>query len=387
MAQISLTEEQKKITDTLLDWKKGNKPYITLGGYAGTGKTTLVSHFRKELEKQHKGIAVAFCSYTGKAARVLEGKLKETGAIYPKDSVSTIHSLIYSPMVDDKDEIIGWELREDIEADLIIVDEASMVDQSIWKDLTSYMIPIIAVGDHGQLPPIKGSFNLMQSPILKLNEIHRQARENPIIALSIEAREKGQIAAGKYSPVVQKISRQEDDVRDQIEDWLAMYNDETLVLCGYNNTRIRLNSHIRGFLGFDSSLPQPGDRVICLRNSHKERIYNGMLGTMSHLEDESADFYYAEIQMDGEEDQFKGLVSVEQFNSPQTLNYTEKRYLFNRCELFDFGYALTVHKAQGSQSRRVILFEERFRSMSDDEWSRWLYTAVTRAEEELYIVG
>jgi len=54
-------------------------------------------------------------------------------------------------------------------------------------------------------------------------------------------------------------------------------------------------------------------------------------------------------------------------------------------DLFDFGYALTVHKAQGSQAKRVILFEERFPKMTDDEWKRWLYTAVTRAEEELYI--
>ena len=56
-----------------------------------------------------------------------------------------------------------------------------------------------------------------------------------------------------------------------------------------------------------------------------------------------------------------------------------------RGDLFDFGYALTVHKAQGSQAKRVILFEERFSQMTDDEWRRWLYTAVTRAEEELFI--
>ena len=56
-------------------------------------------------------------------------------------------------------------------------------------------------------------------------------------------------------------------------------------------------------------------------------------------------------------------------------------------DLFDFGYALTVHKAQGSQAKRVILFEERFKQMSNLDWRRWLYTAVTRAEEELIILG
>lgn len=387
MTELSLNSEQEKILQQLIEWRKSGQPYLTLGGYAGTGKTTLVAHFRKLLEKDKKGLSVAFCSYTGKAARVLEGKLVEAGAVYPKDSVSTIHSLIYSPIIDSKEEIIGWERRDEIIVDLIIVDEASMVDQAIWKDLSSYNIPIIAVGDHGQLPPIKGSFNLMQNPQLKLNEIHRQARENPIINLSIFARESGEIAIGDYGDKVRKISRQNEESRDLVDEWLSMYNDETLVLCGFNNTRIRLNSYIRGFLGFDSALPQPGDRVICLRNSHVHKIYNGMLGTIRSIEDESKDFYFAEIKMDGADDTFKGFIAVEQFNSPQTLNFTEKRHIITQAELFDFGYALTVHKAQGSQSRRVVLFEERFRSMSDDEWRRWLYTAVTRAEEELYIVG
>jgi len=56
-------------------------------------------------------------------------------------------------------------------------------------------------------------------------------------------------------------------------------------------------------------------------------------------------------------------------------------------DLFDFGYALTVHKAQGSQAKKVILFEERFSKMDDTDWKRWLYTAITRAEEELLIFG
>jgi ATP-dependent exoDNAse (exonuclease V) alpha subunit len=58
-----------------------------------------------------------------------------------------------------------------------------------------------------------------------------------------------------------------------------------------------------------------------------------------------------------------------------------------RGDLFDFGYALTVHKAQGSSADTVLLFEERNQHMSDDDWRRWLYTAVTRAERQLYIIG
>ncbi len=82
---------------------------------------------------------------------------------------------------------------------------------------------------------------------------------------------------------------------------------------------------------------------------------------------------------------YHGLISVEQFNADSALNFTDKRSKIMKGDLFDFGYALTVHKAQGSQAKKVVLFEERFPKMTDDDWKRWLYTAVTRAEEELYI--
>ena len=79
---------------------------------------------------------------------------------------------------------------------------------------------------------------------------------------------------------------------------------------------------------------------------------------------------------------------AKQFNSPQTISFNgQDRYLLKKADLFDFAYALTVHKAQGSQAKRVIVFEERFKQMSDEDWRRWLYTAVTRAEEELIIIG
>lgn len=204
---IDLSGDQKVALDNLLLWFGGqDKKYITLGGYAGTGKTTLIGILRQEFFDQNKKLKVAFCTFTGKASRVLRTKLVEAKALYPSDFVGTIHSLIYSPVEDEKThEITGWKKKENIEADLIMVDEASMVDFFIWQDLLLYKIPIIAVGDHGQLPPIRENFNLMASPDLKLQEIHRQARENPIIKLSILARETGRIPAGIFGKNIKKI--------------------------------------------------------------------------------------------------------------------------------------------------------------------------------------
>lgn len=386
---IELSKEQKKILDTLFDWHKDpmQSEFITLGGYAGTGKTTLIGYLRKQLHKENKKLRVAFCSYTGKAARVLRTKLIEAKTIYPQDFCSTIHSLMYKPIEDDKMVIIGWERRDEIKFDLIIVDEASMVDKTIWDDLLDYQIPIIAVGDHGQLPPVKGKFNLMESPQLRLEEIHRQAKDNPIIKISTWARERGSIPFGEYDYAVRKIDKKDPDNRDSIESLLRAYNNETLVLCGYNFTRVKLNNYIRNAMERYEPVPKAGDRVICLRNNHMKEVYNGMIGTVRSIMEENEDWYFSEVEMDGEDDVYKGLISQKQFNNPTLLNFSKKRSTIMKGDLFDFGYALTVHKAQGSQAKRVILFEERFKQMNDDDWCRWLYTAVTRAEEELFIVA
>ncbi len=383
-----LSDDQKIALHSVLAWYKhdsSRKKFITLGGYAGTGKTTLIAIMRKELNKLQDNLKVGFASYTGKAARVLKTELTKQHVILPKDTVGTIHSLIYSPIVNEKEEIIGWQQKTKIDRDLIIIDEASMVDEMIWRHLISYNVPIIVVGDHGQLPPIKGSFNLVQEPLLRLEKIHRQAEKNPIIGLSIQAREHGMIRQGVYSDTVIKYNMSEYDGQEAMQELLRSYDNDTLILCGYNITRKKLNAHIRSVFEFDSPQPVTGDRVICLRNNHRKHIFNGMLGTVENISQIDDDWYHAEIAMDDEHQTYKGLISVKQFNENSALNFTADRRQTMQGDLFDFGYALTVHKAQGSQAKRVILFEERFKQMTDDEWKRWLYTAVTRAQEELYI--
>lgn len=371
-----------------MEWYKKDRTimrYITLGGYAGTGKTTLLAELRKELANFDKNMKIGFVSYTGKAARVLKTKLKEEKIAFPQDSIGTIHSLIYSPVTNEHEEIVGWKIKDKVDRDLIIIDEGSMVDQQIWTHLMSYGKPVIVVGDHGQLPPIAGNFNLMQKPDLLLTEIWRQEKENPIIELSIMSREKGQIPPGIYSACVRKFAVDDPDGQEMMGEIISNYRDDTLILCGYNTTRRKLNAAIRATLGFKSPHPMGGDRVICLRNNHRMSIFNGMLGTVEAIEKVDDEWYDATIFMDGEEKPYKGFISAAQFESDKALNFTGNRTLYKRGDLFDFGYALTVHKAQGSQARKVVLFEERFKKMSDEEWRRWLYTAVTRAEEELYI--
>ncbi len=387
---LTLSPDQKHAHDTIMRWYSDphrESQYITLGGYAGTGKSTLVAHLRGSLHILNPKLKVGFVSYTGKAARVLKNKLRDQSAVKPDDTVGTIHSLIYTPLLDDKENIIGWNKKDTIDRTLLIVDEGSMVDERIWQHLLSYKVPILVVGDHGQLPPIQGSFSLMSDPQIRLDHIHRQAAENPIIGLSIQAREHGVVRMGTYSDTVIKYDMASSDSQDAMQELLAQYDDDTLVLCGFNATRTKLNKHIRGLLGFESSEPVRGDRLICLRNNNKVKIANGMLGTIKSIEPVGDEWYQATISMDDMDKDYSGRIARKQFGAATALNFTDNRAATATGDLFDFGYATTVHKAQGSQAKRVILFEERSKHMDDLMWRRWLYTGITRAEEELYVFG
>ena len=386
--KIELSKNQSSVIADIISWYKGNKSqYITLGGYAGTGKTTLLGYLNNLLHNMDNDVRIAYCSYTGKASLVLKKKLLETKSLKISDYVGTIHGLIYKPVINEKGKILGWTKisNDDFVYDLIVIDEASMVSEDIWNDLLSFGRRILAVGDHGQLPPIEGKFNLMSEPILRLEEIYRQEKNNPIIEISRIAREYGDIPVREYSSTAIKFDRNDDYVQDFLTDTFSSYNQNLMVLTGYNRTRIQINKEVRKLLQFESSKPQTGDRVICLKNNHDEGIYNGMLGSIVSITTEgkgSKAYYETEVQFDGEDQIYFLNIDISHFN-----NISPTPDIIQNVNYFDFGYALTVHKAQGSQCEKVVLFEERFPKMDDDTWRRWLYTGVTRAVSQLYIIG
>lgn len=394
---IRLTGGQSAAYDRIVEWLGGaKKQHLTLGGYAGTGKTTLIAYLRKRMTRSMKfrKWSVAFCCFTGKAANVLRQKLDEQAALRYGDSCSTIHALIYKAVLDDKGNAVAWTRKatDELTQDLIIVDEASMVNKDIWEDLRSYSKPILVVGDHGQLPPIGEDFNLMADPELRLERIVRQEADNPIIQLSMQIREGGDIPVGEYGPHVRKVASMPTQ---ELDAEFMHYDNSTMVLCGYNRTRVALNKRIRAVLNFDQPEPSIGERVICLRNNRKENIYNGMLGTIEGIEPRHDDWYRSEIRLDGEQYAFEGVISRHQFGLPTTLRTEEDLarigiddlVLKDIGDLFDWGYALTVHKAQGGEAKNVIVFEEKLPKYDRDTWQRWLYTAVTRSSDSLLIIG
>ena len=371
-------------------YRSKSSPYLTIGGYAGTGKTTLIAYLRKALGDHDTNAAVAFCAYTGKATRVLHERLRQQKVMRRGDNISTIHSLIYTSE-ETPSGTTKWIRREKLDFDLLIVDEASMVDKVIWDDLCAFDIPILAVGDHGQLPPVGSVFNLMASPNIRLEHIYRQSEGSAIIEVATLARKTGLLEVRDYGPGVRKLDRSTPETGIIVQEMLETWKPELLILCGYNRTRVNLNQAIRQMRDIEQSGPQSGDRVVCLRNNRGKNIYNGMTGTIIRvvpaMDEDGKLWYEAEIELDGESYTYSGYIYREQFGAQETVRDVPLAPDGQRGDLWDFGYALTVHKAQGSQAEKVLVFEERFARSSDDDWRRWLYTAVTRAETELTVVG
>ncbi|KPK46454.1 MAG: hypothetical protein AMK74_00155 [Nitrospira bacterium SM23_35] len=380
----------------------GHRNYITVGGYAGTGKTHLAAALRITLGDLNRTMRVGFCAFTGKASSVLRERLESMAGLYTGDYVGTIHGMIYRPVIQEdenrRQRIVGWKRRSRLPYDLIILDEASMVSSDLWRDLTSYGIPIIAVGDHGQLPPIGDRFSIVHRPDLVLNEIHRQALDSPIIRLSVEVRTMGEIPFETFGNDVYKVRQSGSDL-DDLSEGLDFSQPTIIILCGMNWTRVRLNTHIRSKLGYYGGIPCEGERIICLKNNHYTKLMNGQLGTLGSIRLRvTPEIYEAVITMDNLPEPYQTLVHSCCFGkreygghydevSPKKVEQILDDTGYPAVDLFDFGYAISVHRSQGSEWDSVLLFEERSRHWDDEFYKRWLYTAVTRAKERLFVIA
>lgn len=344
---MELTNQQKRILYEVVKNIRSGASETSLGGYAGTGKTVLVSYIRKFFPD------FGVCAYTGKAANVLRKK--------GISDATTIHSRIYKPYVENG--VVYFELTPDPACEGFLVDEASMVSEEIYLDLKSFNLPMIFVGDHGQLEPIGSNFNLMRRPDYKLEEIHRNAGD---IARFADHLRKGFAARG---------FRPEDGSTEflgkaTLDDYLSV--DQ--VICAYNITRVEINKEVRQALGYEGIL-NVGERVMCLRNNRTQGLFNGMQGTVlslykgrwgrNYMDFESNGFVYTGIWYD-----------LNQFGK-ETYDFEGGKDSPNP---FDYVYACTCHKAQGDEWNEVLVIEQKCRKW---DHKRWAYTAASRARTGL----
>ncbi len=359
------TREQAAAIDRVGRWlKDGDEPVFRLFGYAGVGKTTLARHVAEAADGE-----TAFAAFTGKAALVMRA--------HGCSGATTIHALIYRAS-EGVDGAPTFTLNEDgpaSRASLIVIDECSMVDAELARDLLSFGKPILVLGDPFQLPPVKGGGYFTEAePDVMLTQIHRQAEDNPIIRLSQIVRSGGELADGAYGE--SRVIR-----RAAIDAKQVLAADQVLV--GVNRTRRAYNQRIRDLGGFAEPLPLVGDRLVCLRNDRTKGLINGGLWRVEALGGVVKDFVRLTVRSedDGAAKSVKVAVLKAFFEGTEgELAYPIRR----ESDEFDYGYALTVHKAQGSQWDDVLLFDESYAFR--EHRARWLYTGLTRAAKRLTIV-
>jgi len=407
-----------------------------LFGYAGSGKSTVLKFALEELGlSPHRSAKDGNCvpgvvtaTFTGKAALVLTRK---------GTPARTIHSLIYSVIEATEEEIEAAAKRvreaEDAarrlsgfdrttaeatieamrqalsamkhprfalnpqsdaaDARLIVLDEVSMVGEEMARDLMSFGKPILVLGDPGQLPPIKGEGAFTRdAPDVMLTEIHRQAAESAIIRLATMARMGEPIGFGSYDDHVAKL-RKGDITPEQ-----ALRGGQ--LICGMNATRLQINNAMRAAAGLGGTCLPSGstEKIICLKNQNDLGLINGMFVTLEHIVDEGSLYFSAVVtdedgrrvgppDRDGRPGRlriYKGHFEdhVAYDRSRHDRDWKEKRLLTEAT----FGWAITAHKAQGSQWENVIVWDDGL-GRSETDRRRWLYTAITRAERGLVLLA
>jgi exodeoxyribonuclease-5 len=404
---MNWSPQQDRARSIVSRWMRdpNSKQTFYLAGYAGVGKSALAKDLVSGSSKKW-----LFAAYTGKAAHVLSTK----GCA----GARTIHSLIYrfageakaaqiaalekelsSPDTTDirrraaAQELLQiqktrgpkftrWETGplDSDEVAGVVVDECSMCNSELGRDLESFGKKILVLGDPAQLPPVRGGgYFTERDPDVMLTEVHRQSLDSGVLRLATHIREGGSLSGFPSAPDAVILSSATDrEIRTQA----ALSADQVLV--GLNRTRHDLNRRLRALRSRTTQLPYAGDRLVCLRNERDTGLFNGSQWTVLSAEQPTEETMALTVKSEDDDrvvatdawlHHFDGRAEDLKRLGPGVRDYSE----------FDWGSALTVHKAQGSGWPRVLVVDES-RRLGGTEPRRWIYTAITRSSEHVTVL-
>lgn len=407
---IDLSEDQEKALDFVDKFINSDKKFAVIGGCAGSGKSSIIPFILKKYSSDIDTISDPFddyfntrevevCAYTGKAVMVLKRK----GIV----NASTLHSFLYyhNPVLNEEtgEYNIVYKPRDNAyfhNTQLLIVDEASMVSKELFDLISSKSFKVLYIGDHFQLPPVNDNFNIMLNPDFKMEKVLRQNEDNPIIHLAELARTGQKIPLGVYgnSKHTLKFNKEELINYDEIITWT-------------NKSKDMINDFVREQKGFIKDVPQIDDKMIVKANCHSKNLFNGQIVyIMNHpkmnkngawkveIIDELA--YNDPFIMAQTDNYIQANASIhlskEELNHLKVLPF-EKKWVKKGSKKdvyfvpaspyqvhLDWGYAITAHSAQGSSWNNVaVILDKRLYNIED--CNRWIYTAITRAEDSVTI--
>ena len=391
---MELTRKQEEGLKIALKRKDDGEKYVTISGYAGSGKSTLVRFIIEAMDIEED--RVAYATFTGKAAEVLRKK--------GNPNAMTLHRLLYES-IPRKDGGFFRKPKMRLDYDVVVVDECSMVPKSMIDMLMSHRIFIIFLGDPGQLPMIdkNESHDLLDHPHIFLDQIMRQAAESEIIQLTMKIREGEEISNMHGKEVI---------IIPHAELVTGHLTWADVILTATNATRHNINNQVRQLKGFSGKL-QDGEKIIFKRNYWDDWNEDGdalVNGTIGIVKNPFESFVRIPYYIKNDRHDLPNMICdfVPECGSTFNSVSIDQDFLLKETPCVDwkvayqlgklkqkigdilpkqatYGYSITVHAAQGSQWSKVLVLEENF-PFSREEHKRWLYTACTRPVEKLVLV-
>ena len=445
------TADQAKLfakLDEFILQKEEERQVFLLKGYAGTGKTTVVTSLVRILNKF--GYKYVLLAPTGRAAKVMSS--------YSNKPAFTIHKKIYRQTANPYSEGLSFT-RQPNKADntFYIVDEASMIsdesgfgENGLLQDLLNYVFDkksnkLLLIGDTAQLPPVNQAISpsldadyLKQNFRCKVQEIElrqvmRQAEESGILMNATNLRNQ----LGKEQLAIQLTTKGWRDMYrmtgEKLEDGLRYAYDKfgienSIVICRSNKSANLYNQHIRRQIFFAEDEIGVGDYLMIVRNNYFWLPKDSDIGFMANGDfveitkiiryEDMYNLRFADVRIrfvdypEAEEQEVKIMLDTLYTDAPalpadqnkklyeevlqdymdipnkrERAKELKKNPYLNALQV-KFAYALTCHKAQGGQWKAVFVDQGFLKDdMVNDEFARWLYTALTRSSEELYLLN
>ena len=396
---IKLTNKQREAVKCCL-----NNNFNLIKGYAGTGKTTITRIILNILEKSKKDIIIKQCALSGKAAQVLSNATER--------EANTIHKLLELQGEVDK------EKKKEIDADILVIDELSMVDIGLFKKLLESVrcgVKVICMGDNNQLPSLAfgkliDDISMIDNVgIVSLTEVHRQALESGIIVSANEIREDKFVSlrdktytVGNMKDMFIDTDSSEVDLKHKVIDKVVeLYDkdnkDKVQVICATASLCYSFNRYIQHKLidttgkfitvEANGNIPKKNDEVAKYRifEDDKIMIIRNMYGV------DTRESYFGECEEDNENNLYNGNIGslVEINDRFVVVNINDEEYVieednYNNIQL---AYACTCHKLQGSAAEDVIIYLSGNYAEKYLMCNEWLYTAITRSRKRCYLYG
>lgn len=428
-----------------------NDSLFVLKGYAGTGKTTIISTIVNHLADAGKKYVLL--APTGRAAKVIAG--------YSGKPAFTIHKRIYFPKKGSGG-MVGFTLQQNKFTNTVfIVDEASMISDSIQEskmyengslldDLMSYVYSgnnckMILIGDTAQLPPVNSDLSpaldieaLSQNYFrdvqhIELDEVMRQEENSGILYNATELREL--LKTAFFDAFQFKVKGFKDiirltdgyDIQDAINHAYSNYSiEDTAFIVRSNKRANQYNQQIRTRILSRESELSAGDYMMVVKNNYfwlDEKSEAGFIANGDIIEileifriEELYGFKFAKVKVrmvdypDAKPLETILLLDTVESESP-SLTYEESNRLYNEVMKdyegepqyrkflkvknnphfnalqVKFSYAITCHKSQGGQWNTVFIEQPWLPEGITKDYIRWLYTAITRAKDKLYLIG